>query len=407
MPGLRPRRAGLAHASTSARASFAFVLGPGHEADGARRERQGPRLLPKPGARDDAALATRRWRSGSCCASRSQTWPRSRPRGWSRRWSPQRRWSVEDFERFVVGHPLAAPPRAAAGLGRDARTDDRSGSPTSSTTPTPTTSRSTLERRDRRRAPAAARRGRARGLGRGAGRLRDRAAVPAARPPGASTSSRTRARRARCSSASSRSQDRRARRWCASSRTCGWQRGAAEGRGRVPPARQAVPVARRDRGGRVRRASRWATWSTGTTRRSSSVYVVGRGASPRRDDLGLRSERCDGQAGTADARAGATSTRSCRSRGAAPTSRAVAGEGASERGSAQRPPAEVLYADELARLAAHDGDAPRPPGWRLTPALGACAFVLRRRSARDQRRSSSARSRSSSAAWSRWPPTAG
>ncbi|MFO0553643.1 MAG: DUF5682 family protein [Polyangiaceae bacterium] len=32
----------------------------------------------------------------------------------------------------------------------------------------------------------------------------------------------------------------------------------------------------------------------------------------------------------------------------------------------QRPPAEVLYADELARLAASDS-APRPPGWRLSP----------------------------------------
>ncbi|MFN8606157.1 MAG: AAA family ATPase [Vulcanimicrobiota bacterium] len=32
----------------------------------------------------------------------------------------------------------------------------------------------------------------------------------------------------------------------------------------------------------------------------------------------------------------------------------------------QRPPAEVLYADELARLAEHDRD-PRPPGWQLSP----------------------------------------
>ncbi|MDG4751968.1 AAA family ATPase [Micromonospora sp. WMMD718] len=32
---------------------------------------------------------------------------------------------------------------------------------------------------------------------------------------------------------------------------------------------------------------------------------------------------------------------------------------------AQRPPAEVRYADELAVLAANDGD-PRPPGWRLS-----------------------------------------
>ena len=34
----------------------------------------------------------------------------------------------------------------------------------------------------------------------------------------------------------------------------------------------------------------------------------------------------------------------------------------------QRPPAEDLHADELERLIAHDGDAPRPTGWRLTPA---------------------------------------
>ena len=40
----------------------------------------------------------------------------------------------------------------------------------------------------------------------------------------------------------------------------------------------------------------------------------------------------------------------------------------------QRPPAEDLHADEIARLAAHDGDAPRPAGWRLTPA-SVVAFV--------------------------------
>lgn len=33
----------------------------------------------------------------------------------------------------------------------------------------------------------------------------------------------------------------------------------------------------------------------------------------------------------------------------------------------QRPPAELLHAEELARLAAFDGDRPRPDGWRLTP----------------------------------------
>ncbi|MGE0435037.1 MAG: AAA family ATPase [Planctomycetota bacterium] len=41
----------------------------------------------------------------------------------------------------------------------------------------------------------------------------------------------------------------------------------------------------------------------------------------------------------------------------------------------QRPSAEILHADELSRLADHDGDAPRPPGWKLTP-KSVIAFVL-------------------------------
>src|SRR5262245_3626131 len=41
----------------------------------------------------------------------------------------------------------------------------------------------------------------------------------------------------------------------------------------------------------------------------------------------------------------------------------------------QRPPAETLYADELARLAADDAGAPRPEGWRLTP-RSVLAFAL-------------------------------
>ena len=41
----------------------------------------------------------------------------------------------------------------------------------------------------------------------------------------------------------------------------------------------------------------------------------------------------------------------------------------------QRPPAEMLYADELAQLVAADGDAPRPEGWKLTP-RSVLAFVL-------------------------------
>ena len=40
----------------------------------------------------------------------------------------------------------------------------------------------------------------------------------------------------------------------------------------------------------------------------------------------------------------------------------------------QRPAAEVLYADEVRRLAETDGDAPRPAGWRLTP-RSVLAFV--------------------------------
>ncbi len=32
----------------------------------------------------------------------------------------------------------------------------------------------------------------------------------------------------------------------------------------------------------------------------------------------------------------------------------------------QRPPAEILHAEELARLRAEDGDTPRPPGWQLS-----------------------------------------
>ncbi len=41
----------------------------------------------------------------------------------------------------------------------------------------------------------------------------------------------------------------------------------------------------------------------------------------------------------------------------------------------QRPPAEVLYADELFRLAQADADKPRPKGWKLSP-LSAVRFVL-------------------------------
>jgi MoxR-like ATPase len=40
--------------------------------------------------------------------------------------------------------------------------------------------------------------------------------------------------------------------------------------------------------------------------------------------------------------------------------------GTESKTSIQRPPAEVVYADEIERLA-KDDDAPRPPGWRLSP----------------------------------------
>jgi MoxR-like ATPase len=41
----------------------------------------------------------------------------------------------------------------------------------------------------------------------------------------------------------------------------------------------------------------------------------------------------------------------------------------------QRPPAEVLYAEELTRLAAAEGTSPRPKGWNLSP-LSVVRFVL-------------------------------
>src|SRR5438270_762110 len=41
----------------------------------------------------------------------------------------------------------------------------------------------------------------------------------------------------------------------------------------------------------------------------------------------------------------------------------------------QRPAAELLYAEELQRLIAAEGDAPRPAGWKLTP-LSVLRFIL-------------------------------
>ena len=78
---------------------------------------------------------------------------------------------------------------------------------------------------------------------------------------------------------------------------------------------------------------------------------------------------------------GATSTRSCAREVLADIAAIMAKARVSD--ARQRPPAEDLHADELARLAAHDGDAPRPPGWRLTPARGR-RVRPRRRAARDR-----------------------
>ena len=54
---------------------------------------------------------------------------------------------------------------------------------------------------------------------------------------------------------------------------------------------------------------------------------------------------------------------------------AGSGEDAGNGTSLQRPAAEVLYAEELARLESACADEPRPPGWRLSP-RAVLAFVL-------------------------------
>jgi MoxR-like ATPase len=53
----------------------------------------------------------------------------------------------------------------------------------------------------------------------------------------------------------------------------------------------------------------------------------------------------------------------------------AAGGNANPAADLQRPSAELLYAEELARLAATDGDAARPRNWKLTPA-SVLKFVL-------------------------------
>ena len=52
-----------------------------------------------------------------------------------------------------------------------------------------------------------------------------------------------------------------------------------------------------------------------------------------------------------------------------------AGEGESPTADLQRPPAEVLFAGDLSRLAEEDAGKPRPKGWRLTP-QSVVRFVL-------------------------------
>src|SRR5579872_705460 len=54
---------------------------------------------------------------------------------------------------------------------------------------------------------------------------------------------------------------------------------------------------------------------------------------------------------------------------------AIASESDSPAADLQRPPAEALFAAELARLANEDAGKPRPKGWRLTP-QSVVRFVL-------------------------------
>lgn len=61
--------------------------------------------------------------------------------------------------------------------------------------------------------------------------------------------------------------------------------------------------------------------------------------------------------------------------GVAEAEAVAAGEAAAAVDELQRPPAELLHREELERLAELDGDAPRPPGWRLSP-QGVLRFVL-------------------------------
>ena len=135
----------------------------------------------------------------------------------------QRRWTPEDFERFIVRHPLQR--HLAKLLVWRSGEHARSASRTSSTTPTPTTSRS-------------------RSTARSASCTRSSSPMPSA-PPGASSwpttrsSRRSRSSAAPCSTCSTRSAARssspasstarsRRPRSCGCSRTLGWQRGTPQ-----------------------------------------------------------------------------------------------------------------------------------------------------------------------------------
>ena len=341
---------------------FEFGLGPGMKPmvrDESGKLRASP---PKPGVRDDPELAPRRWTSGSCCASRSRTWPRSRPRGWNRRWSrsgaggrglralpgahPLQRHLVR---RLVWRDAKARPFRVTDELDY-ADADDEPVTLDGEVGVVHPLQLATTSAR----------------LGRAARRLRDRAAVPAARPPGARRRA-GRARRARAHAlrkAQGRGLGARAR---AREPRLAARPGA--GRRLFDAACQAVPGARRDRRGRVRGHPDWLhrRWDDQAIEQSTSS------TRPSAGPLGSGELRRQAAAASPVGR-----RRPDRALGGAGRHRDRAGEGADERGARQRPPAEVLYADELARLAR----ARR----RRAAARGLAAHAARRSCVRPRRR---------------------
>ena len=80
-----------------------FSLCPGRrpQGDGPRRERQARGDLPKPGAKDDAAMAEQAMADWKLMKSRSRRSPRSRP-GARAGNGHGRRWKVDDFETSLV-----------------------------------------------------------------------------------------------------------------------------------------------------------------------------------------------------------------------------------------------------------------------------------------------------------------